>query len=561
VPVFSPCRMGPLGAEWNEGGEPLAVKLVPPAPIDRGVFVADVDMDGHHDLVVGAGGQTYVAFGLGNGEFVAKNSSGNLNEAAPYMLPEAAGDAGFPLAMADLNADGAVDFVVPRGVVISRPSGYELAYGNLGFSWSEAVIGYFNGNDRPDVVASAAGVVDLDFLNNAGGGVFAPAVISTHGPARLLTTGDFDGDSLGDLVFSEQIGENGVVVDHLAWSFGVPFGAPTRAVTVVDAGVVEQLTTGHFVGQTGVDAMAEVAAVFEAEAHKSDALTVLQGRTSRNLFPALPLRGNFDTFLPISLAFGHFGDETADVAALGVDRATGELRLFRVEAFEDGPPGLPEASEALDEKFSRVEPEGSGLFRHGALLATANVSGDEVENVDEVIVVGAYESKEGAALMIADYDEEEATFTSRAAVPFTAELTIDSELVVTDVDGDGHMDALVSTGSHAAPGGLVILWGEAGDIGKKEPTTLDPDGSGVRAFACVTSPSGKGVEVLVAGDDALYRYTFDEGRSPVAVPIPISLHARVVALAAADFDRDGVEDLAVQGEDGFELYRSIPEIQ
>ncbi|MDI1477244.1 VCBS repeat-containing protein [Polyangium sp. y55x31] len=561
VPVFTPCKLGPSGVEWNAGDTLFHVKLPPEAPIDRGVFVADVDLDGHLDIVVGAGGQTYVAFGLGNGTFVSKNPGGTLNEAGPYVLPEAAGDAKFPLAMADLNTDGRADFVVPRGLVLSQPTGYELAYGNLGASWSEAVIGHFNGNDKLDVVASTAGVVDLDFLNNAGGGVFAPAVISTHGPTRLLTVGDIDGDLLDDLVFSEENGENGEPVDHLAVSFGVPFGAPTPAVAAVEAGTVEQITAGHYVGQTGMDAMADVAVVFEAELHKSDALAVLHGRTSRNIFPALPLRGGSRSFLPIALTFGHFGDETADIAALGVRPETEELRLFRVEAFEDGPPGLPVASEALDSSFSPVESTGSVLFRHGALIAAADLNDD---GIDEVIVVGAYGEPKQAALMIADYDEPSATFRSRAAQPFTAALSIDAELVVADVDGDGHEDALVRTGSPGAGGALVILWGNAdGDLGKGEQVSapFDPDGSGVRAIACVKSPRGKGFDVLAASDTAIYRYEFDAGRDATAAPIPVLPLAQVRALAVADFDHDGVDDVAVQTEDGFELYRSIPKIK
>ncbi|MDC3954781.1 FG-GAP repeat domain-containing protein [Polyangium jinanense] len=561
VPVFTPCRLGDFGVEWNTGGAPLDVKLAPEAPIDRGVFVADVDVDGHLDLVVGAGGQTYVALGLGDGTFVSKKNGGMPNEAAPYMLPEAAGDATFPLAMADLNTDGHVDFIVPRGIVISRPAGYELAYGNLGAAWSEAVIGHFNGNDALDVVASTAGVVDLDFLNNAGDGVFSPAVISTHGSARLLTVGDVDGDLLDDIVFSEQNGENGELVDQIALSFGVPFGVPTSAVAAVEAGSVEQITAGHYVGQTGMNAMAEVAVVFEAEAHNSDALAVLQGRTSRNIYPALPLRGEGSSFLPIALTFGNFGDETADIAALGVNPATRDLRLFRVEAFEDGPPGLPAASEALDSWFSPVEGTDAILFRHGALVAAADLNDD---GLDEVVLVGAHGEQKQAAVMVADYDEASATFQPRAAQPFAATLSIDADLLVADVDGDGHEDALVRTGSPDTPSSLVILWGnETGDLGKDAQVSapLDPDGSGVRALTCVKSPRGKGFDVLVASDQAIYRYELDAGRDATAAPVQVLPLMHVRALAAADFDHDGVDDIAVQTEDGFELYRSIPELQ
>ncbi|MDI3282538.1 VCBS repeat-containing protein [Polyangium sp. 15x6] len=561
VPVFTPCRLGPFAVEWNAGGTLFDVKLTPEAPIDRGVFVADVDMDGHLDIVAGAGGQTYVAFGLGDGTFVSKNPGGTPNEAAPYVLPGAASDAGFPLAMADLNADDRVDFIVPRGIVISRPEGYELAYANLGATWSEAVIGHFNGNAAPDVVASTAGVVDLDFLNNAGDGVFAPAVISTHGPTRLLTVGDVDGDLLDDIVFSEQNGENGELVDQIALSFGVPFGPPTPAVAAVEAGAVEQITAGHYVGETGMDAMAEVAVVFEAEAHKSDALAVLQGRTSRNIFPALPLRGVSRSFLPVALTFGNFGDETADIAALGVNLATRDLRLFRVEAFDDGPPGLPVASGALDSWFSPVEGTDAILFRHGALIAAADLNDD---GIDEVVIVGAHGEDKQATLMIADYDEASATFQPRAAQPFGATLSIDAELLVADVDGDGHEDALVRTGSPATPSTLVILWGnEAGDLGKSAQVSapLAPDDSGVRAITCVKSPRGKWFDVLVASDTAIYRYELDAGRDAAAEPVQVLQLAHVRALAAADFDHDGVDDIAVQTEDGFELYRSIPELE
>ena len=62
---------------WRTPGVESTILLDPPAPIDVAPIIADVDVDGHLDVLVGAGGTTYVAHGDGAG----------LAAAVPYPLP------------------------------------------------------------------------------------------------------------------------------------------------------------------------------------------------------------------------------------------------------------------------------------------------------------------------------------------------------------------------------------------------------------------------------------------------------------------------------------------
>jgi len=556
--VFSPCRMGAEGAEWNVGGALEAVTLSPPVAIDEGAFATDVDLDGHMDLVVGAGGYTHVSYGQGDGTFVSAKVLGFLNVAERYELPKAAGGpAGFPLAMGDLDADGVVDFVVPRGVAVSGPSGYEVSHVHLGGSWTEAVIADFNGNGLPDVVASVEGVVDLDFLNNAGEGIFAPATLSTQGPPRLLTVGDFDGDLLADVAFCEELGEEGEIFDHVAFAFGAPFGPPASIAVIGEAGNIEQIAAGQLVGADGLDAMEEVALVFEDHARNADGVALLQGRTSRGIYSTLPLRYGDASYVPVALAFGKFGDDTADVAAVAAEPKTGALRLFRAEAFEDGPPGLPTGSAPFDAGFLSAEPLGPVDFRYGAYAATADLDDD---GVDEVVALAPYGGEWRSALVIAHYDEEKTVFEVGAPRRLEAELAEDAGLRVVDLDGDGHEDALFTTRSGEGPSELWVLWGGPGDALAREDgaiSKLSPDELGVHCFATTMSPRGGGLELYVSTTGGIHRYSVDAGRKFSGEKIPGLPSAR--AIAFADFDRDGVEDIALQSEEGLELHRSVPE--
>jgi hypothetical protein len=270
----------------------------------------------------------------------------------------------------------------------------------------------------------------------------------------------------------------------------------------------------------------------------------------------VPLRMGTDLYIPISLAFGKFGDDTSDIAALGVNRNDGLLRLFRIEAFDEEGLGIPLGSEPLLPNF--IPSNNSGIYnlRHGAKVVAADFDGDKT---DEALVVGSYADLHQGAFALAKYDTMEAAFRVIDAKVFSGKVTIDSRILVDDLDGNGTKDIVLTTGTSTAPGDLIIAWGN-GSAKLPQPMQdfeyIRLNGLGVRAVASVRSRHGGGKTLVVSNFEKTYLLEFTAKRTWTEVEIANIGSAG--ALGIADFDRDGVEDLAVQLEDGLELFRSIP---
>ncbi|HRI68656.1 MAG TPA: VCBS repeat-containing protein [Polyangium sp.] len=557
VELVTPCRSTGTKFEWNTGATLDSIQLQPPAEIDLGVIGFDIDFDGYRDLVIGASGRTYVAFGLGNGQFISKKANGVVGEAAPYDLPLAAGGSrGFPLAIADLNADSKPDFVIPKGVVLSTSTNYEFAYRNLGAPWSEALVSNLNANDQPDIVAVVDGALDVHFLNNAGNGVFGTATLPTEGPPKHLTSGDFDGDLLQDLVFSEEISEHGQLSDHLSFSFGTPFGPPAFPVATGEVGELGQIVVGHFQGQSGPDPMSELGVVVEGQDGRADSIALLPGRASRAIFSTLSLQKDTTPYLPVSLAFGHFGDDTEDIAALAANTSNGGLSLFRIEAFDEEGLSVPEASDDLLANFIPADAGNAVNLRYGAIVVPADFDKDMM---DEVLVVGAYVDQQQGAFALAGYDTSRGKFHLIDAQVFPAQITVDSTMFIDDLNGDGYPDVVLTTGTQASPSDLILVWGDGSAHVPDLQTSLQRlrfEGQGVTAVAKVQSPAGKGKMLVASTPGKTYLLELTAERTWTSTEIPQIGPAR--SFGVIDFDRDGVEDLAVQLEDGLELVRSVP---
>jgi hypothetical protein len=557
VDLFSTCRNIGGNVDWNVGGAVVSITLPPATAIDQGAVARDIDLDGHLDLVIGANGRTYVAFGLGDGQFISQKVNGTANEAAPYDLPPAAGGAqGFPLEIADLNGDGQQDFVVDSGIVLSQNADYVFGYINFGAPWSEAVVANLNANDLPDVVAIVDGALDIHFFNNAGGGILGPATLPTEGVPSHLSVGDFDGDLLNDLVFSESIAEHGELSDHLSFAFGSAFGTPQSPVATGEVGKLGQIVIGHIDESAGADPMAEVGVVAESKGEGPDSIALLPGRASRAIFSTLPLRTGPIVHLPVSLAFGRFGDQTPDIAALATSTADGRLSLFRIEAFDEEGLVVPNSSDPLPSNFIPGDVGKSINLRYGATVIAIDLSND---GLDEALVVGAYANTQQGAFAVANYDIGQQKFDIVAAQAFDGQVTTESILFADDIDGDGNQDVVLTTGTFENPGELIVIWGNGSGVLadlKQNVERIRFNGLGVTAVAALRSPQGKGKMLIASTKDKSYLLEMTEGRQWAQVEMPDVPVAR--AFAVIDFDHDGVEDLAVQSESGLELIRSVP---
>jgi len=556
VLTFSPCRKVAEGTAWNEGGELLHLALPAGAKVDRGLFLADVDLDTHLDIVIDAAPGALVAWGVGDGTFISAKPTGATNAASALVLPSLADrDGAAPLAIADLNGDAFADYVMPFGLVVSAPGKYVFAYENLGRPWDAALIGDFNGNARLDVAAGSSEAINIDFLNNAGGSTFNHASLPTAGPVGHFVMGDFDGDLLTDLAFAEELTLENEVSDALLVAFGAPYGPPAEIAEVCRLGEIEALTPAHFVDESSPDAITDIVATSENEETGTESIFQVEGASSRVMFAPFALRDESgEVALPIALGLGAFFDPTADIAALGVDKSTGALKLWAMEAFEDFAPTSTRPSAPLSASFHPAEADAIN-FRYGAVLAVGDLEGNG--SIEVVLAAPHGPQTGGAALVIADYDTTKKIFVARPEQPFTAALGVDAELGLVDVDGDGHLDAVLTTGTAEAPGDLLLLFGDGlGGLSTDAPVIVRPASRGVRSAAWFRPRFGAGHALLVAGEEGMFLVRFGPDRSVDVEPAPGLPFAKAVSIG--DFDDDGLEDVLLLAEDGVELFLSIP---
>jgi hypothetical protein len=563
--LFWPCRTGKQGLEWSVQGTPVELPLPPGEKVGAGLLAADLDLDGHSDLLIADDeGALLIAWGAGDGTFLSAKENGVKGQAGPFTAPAAAGEKpGLPLAVADLNADGTIDFVFPKAVLVSSGADYTEAVENVGPPWTAAVASDLNANGLVDVAAATKGSLNIDFLNNAGNsGMFNPFVLTTSGGVERLAAGDFDGDLVNDLALSQSLDAGGTPVDELDVAFGSPLGPPGAPVKMAKLDEVEQIYTAHLplqsgaYGLGGADAVGDLVVTARAVASQTDRTYELRGSGSRVMTAPLSLRAPVGAARPLALSAGIFGDPTPDMVALAADIKTNKLHLFRIESTEEIAYNHIVPSDFLPGDLQSAEPGPIIALRYGAVVAAGDL--DASGNAEAVVVAHAGSTADGAAVVIADYDARNFTFHPRPAQPLSLRLGADSQLALRDVDGDGALDAVIVGGSIESPTALTVLWNDGkGGLDTASPARIEVD-DGATGAACVPLRRG-GCELFITTKSHTYRALSGADRAfsvEVVRDVPGG-----VGVAAGDFDEDGVLDLAIGQPSECALFRRLPELQ
>jgi hypothetical protein len=184
------------------------------------MVMADMDGDGHPDLVVGTNANTVeILHGNPDGTFATTSSGGaTLNS---YVTV---------IAVADFNSDGILDIAVNdgSGLTILLGTG-NLSYANpvpysLGALSYATAVADFNRDGHPDVALSVSGGIALLF-GSANGTLQSYAVYDMGQGVASLTVADLNGDHIPDIAVAEGSAGPGILIGKGDGTFTLKAGS------------------------------------------------------------------------------------------------------------------------------------------------------------------------------------------------------------------------------------------------------------------------------------------------------------------------------------------------
>jgi hypothetical protein len=556
VHVLDLCQLGekPPGDEvsWRGSALEYVVHLPEGKSISSAPLAADVDGDGHLDVVVGSEGDAYVAHGDG---------TTLETQASQLYLTDQENDSRFgvvaPLAVGDLTGDGAADFVLPAGIIASHESlidgqvRYFTAHENASKPWTMAAAIDLNGNGLLDVIAGTEGEPGLSFLSGSNGLAPVYAHINTQGPVQSLAAGDFDGDRIADVAYM-QSGPPNSHSDTLQVAFGTRDAVPQAGIPVAGLADVVQLGSAD---QAGVDNIFVISRDVVSGVTRSK-FTLFDGNPDRLPFAPYSLvtfsvDGSLHDSPARVLAAGAFTKPLAnDMFALGGDNDDARIwSMWIVPDIGGGgePPRHLEPDAVPEDAFALTFNEEGGQMSAAALAADLEGDGfDEALLLMQKGLMG-----EGCYLLMYDIDGASSTASERGVVTFD-EPCRSPELSSADLDADGALDLLALVGDpRVGPRKLRLLFNDGnGGFSLENSTLLSVPEHDIRSFSVFAPPPKNRASVTprriaFVTDDALYVAK----NEPRARTFDSLTHLQdlndAASVVVTDPTGDGVEDIAV----------------
>jgi len=543
--LYDMCTLGPdNGSLWRPEMTVVDVALDPPQPIDHGPLAADVNGDGHIDVLVGSGDSTFVAYGDG----------ATLATAVPFTLtmpgaPAPEPSVPMPLAAGDVTGDGVTDFVFPTGMLMSQPSSLGQSLYSSGAAgqqaWTSAVIADLNANGFPDVLIGSSERPGLTFFNGTGTPDVIYFSIPTSRPVQRLVTGDFDGNSIEDVAFTQDNGNQAEV--NVMMAFGAPFGAPLPGVAVARLPNVEQMMQYR---QARVSNLL-ISSSEASDKNRRGVLTLLTGSTDRipvalyelNTFAA---DSSVDASLAVRAVGGAFTSPTpGEVLSIGSPDvpmdATLEFWLLPAPVMSPGAPGrdgqLGPPTLLAGALPADVHPAtGAGGLTLAA--AAADLDGD---GRDEALLAMPGADAEHCALLAYEVDVDRVTLRSEVQVPEPCART---EIAAVHADDDGRLDVVWLTGrADGIDRSLAIVWNDgAGQLSADLRSVIAERAVSPQAFALLENRGQRGTSMVYATRFGLERVAITPTRD-LGEPETLAPLESCTGLTAADVDGDGAVDL------------------
>jgi hypothetical protein len=543
------CARSPETAEvvWRDEARQWTIALDPPVAVDAAPQLVDMNGDGHLDVLIGAGGKPYVAFGDGRG----------LGNANPYRLAlanpaDVSPDIPMPLAAGDFSGDGAVDFVFDDHLLVSTAA----ASGTLPIylpdplmqrsHWTTARIADLNGNGKLDVVAASSDHLGIDFFNGNGTPYLLPFTIPTNGPVQYLAVTDLDGDLIDDLAFIEPATST-AERDAVMIAFGTSQGPPAAGIPVARIHHVEGLSVLFEFGRGNL-----VVSSTAVGSSGESVLAVLEGGGDH--LPFAPYRlvdistaGFISTAAAIGVTVGAFSaggrDQVLALTTTG-DPESNDYQFWLLPALETAEGPAVSIGGRLD---PRVQPLYAAAPDVALSLvgAAADVDGD---GRDEAIWAMSADETTHCALVIVD-----ATSAEKPEIVVRDPIVLDepclrAQLLPIDADGDGNVDiALLNGAAGQADRKLLVLWNDgAGGFASSDVATVNVDGESPEQFTVLPATPDRPLAFAYVSGHGLWQATAMHAGSRVFGPSQVLAELeRGTGIVAADVNRDGVLDLAV----------------
>lgn len=576
VDVFTPCR--PLPPNPPSASKPFEMntvvdandnpdgKYVPPTRVTlpfgvtagatsgtntAGAFALDANGDGHLDLLLAAtvAGATkiYVAYGIGDGTFSSSTTLSPIDDAASEFAPidtiltTGAKKNPVPLAIFDLNGDKIPDFVFANGIYFSEPTRY-VAGPVAGAAWSSAVVADMNRDGIPDVAAANPNGA-IDFFLGTGTASMSYVSYGLDGLPSSLVVGDFDGDLVNDLAFAVNgatSGDAGAASSEIEVQYGQGGAFPSQPVTLGSLSTVLQLASAPLTNAyTGVTAPTNA---------NVSSMVALGTDSASEVFASI-LIGDPDRL--ITSGFALFASTTQRATAIRVNSGpfvTPNQNDLMVLARDASDPTkyafwyLPSSGDAtLDSTKLTVGPD---LPTNFDWTSAGLALGPTSSGIASSVVLAP--STSGPVELFA-IDPSTLTPGPAITLPCTYQSPGVLQLRDVDLDGDGHLDALVFCPDVSGKTILTLLWGDqagAFDASRitQVPLPSDPvvsfsvyrDGPVIPRSVLMLTAGG----VFVTTPGGADKRTFGPVTQDPTLPGGSFMNT-------ADIDGDGVIDLAI----------------
>ncbi len=461
-----------------------------------------------------------------------------------------------------------------------------------------AASGDVNGDGVRDVVVTdgASGRV-LAHLGVANG-TYAAFVLDADGAPDHLATGDFDGDGIEDIAYADRACEPAACTattpgDSLAVSFGRHGGGPEEPRNLGRTGRARQVlaldVTSPF--WSGVDSATDLGILFgDTKSVQQLSFATLYGDTARQLQAPFTLYSGGAVegalFVPVQIAIGQFAEPSgpgvygvspgAGAAAPHLDIAVAAMRLNEAGELEE-PPRLWLLAAEGEAELSVLRAWESAPLELGtewdsftAELLSANIDEDAA---DELVYLGATGFAIADVQMVLDaprfvvtHHPTPDTFASaqlaHAVDPFgetpRSVGDVSMPMVVEDLDGDDLPDvAAIAQGPFLGGTTLVVYWNLGGGVFDVAGASRVDLAAFAHGLVAVQLDRDAELEIVLA-DDAGGSVVQVSGRAlGAAVPIVAGSPRRQASVAAADFDLDGVVDLAFGDDRAITFFKSV----